>query len=203
MGRIGAIGSRRGALLSVLVVGGLMIAGCVPFKEPPPVDTPALPKIEICAPGTATRAPAVEMVVEPGQPAQCVPFCLPGQEPTPGPSPFITPAPDPGAPSCVPICPPDGAGGGGDPQISPTAAVRCVTFPVPCLPGQQAPTDPAARAAAMAARPGCVNFCLPGREPPTTEVTTKLVRDCVPLCVWAEVIRGLPGLDPCPIDRNK
>jgi hypothetical protein len=198
MGRIRALGGRRGALLGIIAVAGLVVAGCVPFKEPPPAETPALPNIQICAPGGAGRAPALEMVLAPGEPAQCVPFCLPGEEPTPQPSPFVAPGPDPGAPSCVPICLPGGGLGGGDPQMNAAVAVRCVSFPVPCLPGQQAQPDPARLAAARAAVRGCVNFCIPGQEPPTTQVSPKLARDCVPLCVWAEVIRGLPGLDPCP-----
>lgn len=196
MGRIRALGTRRGALLGIVAIAGLVVAGCVPFKEPPPVEEPALP-IQICAPinSAAPAAPAAQL--EPEIPAErpCVPFCLPGQEPTP---PEVSPFVEQELPSCVPIC---GLDGGGDlPDATATRQVPCVQIPVPCLPGQTPPSDTRAAVSAPIGR-NCVNFCLPGEGPPPAEEFAQVARRCVPLCALADLIRGVPGLEPCADER--
>lgn len=204
MGRITGSLARRRVLVGVVAAGAFALGACAgPLKPAPEPDgAPALPNIQICAPGVSVRPPAERLAQAPGQPALCVPFCLPGEEPTPPEqSPLLEPAPAPEVPSCVPICPPD-EGGGAPPERSAQVSVRCVRIPIPCLPGQEPPAE---REPALEAepRPDCVNFCVPGQEGPPPEATAQLTRErCVPLCVWAEVIRGLPGLEPCALPEK-
>jgi hypothetical protein len=191
MGRIRALGTRRGALLGIVAIAGLVVAGCVPFKEPPPVEQPAQ-LIQICAP-INVAAPSVEAEREIPAERPCVPFCLPGQEPTP---PEASPFVQPELPSCVPIC---GLDGGGE-VVEAARQVPCVQLPVPCLPGQTPPSDTKATVFGPIGL-NCVNFCLPGEGPPPVEEFAQVARRCVPLCALADVIRGVPGLEPCADER--
>ena len=110
MGRITESVARRRVLVGVVATGALALGACAgPLKPAPEPDgAPALPNIQICAPGVA-NSPAPERLAEPAPGERpCVPFCLPGEEPTPPEqSPFLEPAPAPGERPCVPICPPD------------------------------------------------------------------------------------------------
>lgn len=192
MGRITGSVARRRVLIGVVAIGALALGACAgPLKPAPEPDgAPALPNIQLCAPGVASDAAQARVAPGPGE-RPCVPFCLPGQEPTPPEqSPFIEPAPEPEVPSCVPICPPD-EGGGAPPDQNALRAVRCVTIPRACLPGE----DP------LTTR--CVQFCLPGEEPARPEASAQLFeRRCVPLCALAEIIRGFPGLEPCEVPQK-
>jgi hypothetical protein len=199
MGRITGSVARRRVLVGVVAAGAFALAACAgPLKPAPEPDgAAALPNIQICAPGVTAPRPEARVAAEPGE-RPCVPFCLPGQEPTPPEqSPFLEPAPEPEVPSCVPICPPD-EGGGAPPDENALLAARCVRLPIPCLPGQEPPAEPAPAIEPVPQPPDCVNFCLPGQEGPPPEASAELAR-CVPLCALAEVIRGVPGLEPCEV----
>ena len=190
MGRIAGSVARRRALVGLVAVGALVLAGCVGLKPgpPPPGGGADLPNVDVCVPvGTPGPAP---QAAQPGD-QTCLPICLPGQEPPNLQRPFL----DPGqqeVPSCVPLCPI--GTGGGQPQMNAQLGRQCLAIPIPCLPGQGASPSAVARAVQQ-----CVNFCLPGQEPqPPQAFTLPGQGSCVPLCVFARIIHGLPGLDPCP-----
>jgi hypothetical protein len=183
---------RRRALVGLMAVAALVLAGCVGLKEGPPLPGGGGDLPNVCVPvgPPANPAPAAQSAPDPGGGA-CLPICLPGQSP---PQPSTGPG-QPDVPPCVPLCPIDTGGGPQPPAPAARApAPGCLEIPIPCLPGQGAPPTAIARAVQ-----NCVNFCLPGQQPqPPEAIDVPVPRQCVPLCIFARIIHGLPGLDPCP-----